>query len=541
MTAEPNGIPPQCDASGAPRPRGLYDPAWEHDSCGVGFVARLDGVARHAVVEDAVRILINLEHRGALGGDTRTGDGAGVLMQIPDAFLRAECQALHLELPRAGDYAVGMVFLPSSPALCERCVQAFERIAGAEGCGVIGWRRVPVNAAPLGELARATQPEVRQILLSRGAIPQPAFERKLYVIRRLVEKEVAAFEEDASAVPRRQPLQPDDRLQGHADRDAASAVLSRPARRALRERLRHRAPALQHQHFPDVAAGAAVPHPRAQRRDQHAARQHHPHARARGAARLGTVRRGHREDQAGHPRRRQRLGDARQRGRAAAHGRPLAAARDDDARARGVGRQVPDERGQARLLRISLPPSWSRGTGRRRWSSRTDRTSAPRSTGTACARRGTPSRATGWWSSPPRRACWTFPPTASSAEGGFSRARCSSWTCRASHHPGQRDQGEGLASAPVPALGQGAADRAARPAGALAGAAGGSRSPPPQAARLRVHRRRPEDDHRADGGARAGSHRLDGQRRGARGALAPAATALRVLQAALRPGDQPAD
>jgi glutamate synthase (NADPH) large chain len=187
-----------CDASGAPRPQGLYDPAWDRDSCGVGFVAHLDGLTRHAVVEDAVRILINLEHRGALGGDTCSGDGAGVLVQIPDSFLRAECHALRLELPRAGDYAVGTVFLPSSSELCERCVQAFERIAEAEGCDVVGWRRVPVNAGPLGELARATQPEVRQIILSRRAIPRPAFERKLYVVRRLVEKEVAAFAEDAS-------------------------------------------------------------------------------------------------------------------------------------------------------------------------------------------------------------------------------------------------------------------------------------------------------------------------------------------------------
>ncbi|MGD0999459.1 MAG: glutamate synthase large subunit [Candidatus Brocadiia bacterium] len=198
MTVEPSAFPLTCDASGAPRPRGLYTSAWEHDSCGVGFVARLDGVARHSVVEDAVRILINLEHRGALGGDTCTGDGAGVLMQIPDGFLRAECQALHLELPRSGNYAVGMVFLPPDAALRDRCVQAFERIAEAEGCGVVGWRRVAVNPATLGELAQATQPEVRQILLARREIPRAAFERKLYVIRRLVEKEVAAFAEDAS-------------------------------------------------------------------------------------------------------------------------------------------------------------------------------------------------------------------------------------------------------------------------------------------------------------------------------------------------------
>jgi len=187
-----------ANAAGEPTARGLYDPAWDHDSCGVGFVARLDGVARHSVVEDAVRILTNLEHRGALGSDTSTGDGAGVLMQAPDGFLRDDCRREHLELPPAGDYAVGMVFLPSAPGLCERCMKALDRAAAAEGCGVLGWRRVPVRSEPLGELARSTQPEIRQLLLSRGAIPQPAFERKLYVIRRVAEKEVAGFSEDAS-------------------------------------------------------------------------------------------------------------------------------------------------------------------------------------------------------------------------------------------------------------------------------------------------------------------------------------------------------
>ncbi len=172
MTVEPSAFPLTCDASGAPRPRGLYASAWEHDSCGVGFVARLDGVARHSVVEDAVRILINLEHRGALGGDTCTGDGAGVLMQIPDGFLRAECQAASSRTPEGGKLRRRHGF----PAVgCRRCASAACRRSSAsprrKGAAWSAGARVAVNAGPLGELAQTTQPEVRQILLSRGANP----------------------------------------------------------------------------------------------------------------------------------------------------------------------------------------------------------------------------------------------------------------------------------------------------------------------------------------------------------------------------------
>ncbi len=187
------------DAAGRPRARGLYDPAHDRDSCGVGFVAHLDGVPRHSIVEDAVRVLINLEHRGALGGDKSTGDGAGLLMRLPDAFLRGEAPACGFDLPPAGDYAVAMVFLPRDFVLSERCVKVLERAAEGEGARPLGWRRVPVESAPLGDLARATQPEVRQFFVARGSIAPEAFERKLYVIRRQAEKEVAAFRDDASA------------------------------------------------------------------------------------------------------------------------------------------------------------------------------------------------------------------------------------------------------------------------------------------------------------------------------------------------------
>ncbi|MEW6355452.1 MAG: glutamate synthase large subunit [Planctomycetota bacterium] len=178
------------NAAGTFPARGLYDPAFEHDSCGVGFVAHIDAKPRHSIVMDGIQVLINLEHRGAIGGDKSTGDGAGLLLQLPDAFLRGE---LPFALPTRGDYAAGMVFLPTDAKLCDRCMRHFERAARDEGCEVLGWRDVPVGGDTLGRLARSTQPQVKQLFLSRGPIPPEHFERKLYVIRRMVEKEVAGW------------------------------------------------------------------------------------------------------------------------------------------------------------------------------------------------------------------------------------------------------------------------------------------------------------------------------------------------------------
>jgi len=186
------------NAGGHPLPWGLYDPANEHDSCGVGFLARLDAEATHGIVADAVQILVNLEHRGAIGGDKATGDGAGLLLQIPDGLLRAEWPAASPKLPHRGDYAVGMVFLPTNPVLTDRAVDTLERIALDEGCEVLGWRRVPVDTSPLGEFARETRPEIRQLFLGRGRVAADAFERKLYAIRRRAEKDVARWADDAS-------------------------------------------------------------------------------------------------------------------------------------------------------------------------------------------------------------------------------------------------------------------------------------------------------------------------------------------------------
>src|SRR3990172_1189836 len=188
---------PRYNAAGYGKLLGLYDPAFDHDSCGVGFIARTDAMPQHSLVIDAIRILVNLEHRGAVGGDKSTGDGAGLLLQLPDGFFRTI--GLDFALPEPGDYAVAMTFLPTNAALAERCKEAFEETVENEGCEVLGWRSVPTSNRGLGRLALSTEPAVSQLFVGRGRWPWEAFERKLYVIRRLIEKEVGGWRDvDAS-------------------------------------------------------------------------------------------------------------------------------------------------------------------------------------------------------------------------------------------------------------------------------------------------------------------------------------------------------
>ena len=172
--------------------QGLYDPFFEHDACGVGFVANIDGTRSHAIVEQGLTVLRNLTHRGACGCDPETGDGAGILMQVPDAFLRKVCAAADIELPAAGEYGVGLVFLPRDVQERNRCEQAFAKIVREEGLKLLGWRTVPVDADKCGSLARRNLPEIRQIFVGRGArVPdQAALERKLYVVRKRVERQI---------------------------------------------------------------------------------------------------------------------------------------------------------------------------------------------------------------------------------------------------------------------------------------------------------------------------------------------------------------
>ncbi len=170
-----------------PKAVGLYDPRYEHDACGVGMVARLDNVPTHEVITRAITALENLEHRGASGADPRTGDGAGILMQMPDELLRA---VVDFELPPPGAYGVMMCFLPTDDAARTSLEQLLERTVAAEGQRVLGWRDVPIDAEHTGEVAGACRPVIRQLFVGAGAAQaedQDAFERKLYVIRRICE------------------------------------------------------------------------------------------------------------------------------------------------------------------------------------------------------------------------------------------------------------------------------------------------------------------------------------------------------------------
>jgi len=174
-----------------PRRAGLYDPAHEHDACGVGFVAHIKNAKSHAIVAQGLQILKNLEHRGATGYDPLLGDGAGILIQVPDAFLRAEMAAQGVGLPPAGEYGVGMLFLPRNAESRRACEAAIERTIRYEGQKLLGWRDVPVDNRGLAQAARDLEPVIRQVFIGRGADvgdadvgDTNAFERKLFVIRK---------------------------------------------------------------------------------------------------------------------------------------------------------------------------------------------------------------------------------------------------------------------------------------------------------------------------------------------------------------------
>src|SRR5689334_1053079 len=171
-----------------PEAGGLFDPGREYDACGVGFIANLKGGTTHKLIEDALCILENLEHRGAVGADPIAGDGAGVLIQIPHAFLEAECARLKFKLPKPGQYACGHLFLPQDERLRAHCERVWMRIIREEGLEFLGWRSVPVDNSCLSEMVKATEPVHRQIFIARPKAmkEQQEFERRLYMIRKVV-------------------------------------------------------------------------------------------------------------------------------------------------------------------------------------------------------------------------------------------------------------------------------------------------------------------------------------------------------------------
>ena len=179
-------------STGLPPAQGLYDPRHEHDACGIGFVANIRGQKSHDIVQKGIEVLVNLTHRGACGCDPETGDGAGVLIQIPHEFFSRECLKLGFTLPAPGAYAVGMTFLPVEKHQRLQCEGILEQTLREEGLAVLGWRDTPVRASAIGRVARGSQPYIQQIFVARPVgMDEDSFERKLYIVRKRVESKIA--------------------------------------------------------------------------------------------------------------------------------------------------------------------------------------------------------------------------------------------------------------------------------------------------------------------------------------------------------------
>lgn len=178
------------EQTGLPAKQGLYDSRFEHDACGIGFVVNIKGKRSSQVVRQALTVLLNLDHRGARGAEPNTGDGAGILLQIPHKFFEASCAKLGFTLPKPGNYAVGMVFMPQKPVIRAECEKLMAKYIHDEGQLLLGWRTVPTNDDSLGESAKACKPYIRQVFIGRNPEigDDLAFERKLYMIRKRAEK-----------------------------------------------------------------------------------------------------------------------------------------------------------------------------------------------------------------------------------------------------------------------------------------------------------------------------------------------------------------
>ncbi|MBU6410737.1 MAG: glutamate synthase subunit alpha, partial [Verrucomicrobia bacterium] len=176
----------------APPKQGLYDPQFEHEACGVGFLVHVKGQKSHGIIADALRILLNLDHRGACGCEPNTGDGAGILIQTPHEFLAQAADAARVALPAPHQYGVGMVFVPKNLAERAGVKRAFEAVVGEEGQTVLGWRDIPTDNSTLGKGAIACEPHMMQVFIGRhpAITDDMAFERKLYVIRKVAEQRI---------------------------------------------------------------------------------------------------------------------------------------------------------------------------------------------------------------------------------------------------------------------------------------------------------------------------------------------------------------
>src|ERR1043165_1137337 len=190
--SQPRSKRVQIGRSGPPAAQGLYDPRFEHEACGVGFVVNIKGHKSHSIIQQALEVLLNLDHRGACGCEANTGDGAGILIQPPHEFLKLVAREARVTLPAPGEYGVGMVFLPNQRAQRAECEKIFAGIVAEEGQRLLGWRTVPTNNASLGATAKLSEPFMRQVFIARNKklTNDLAFERKLYVIRKRAEQAI---------------------------------------------------------------------------------------------------------------------------------------------------------------------------------------------------------------------------------------------------------------------------------------------------------------------------------------------------------------
>ena len=265
-----------------PTAQGLYDPQHEKAACGVGFVVHLKGQQSHSIVAQGLQLLRNLEHRGACGCEVNTGDGAGILVQMPDRFLRKVTAPLGITLPAAGAYGAGLVFLPHDAAQRAAIVARFEDIIREEGQTVLGWRDVPTDHTHRRRQRQRVAPAFAHLFIGRGASlagrPRAdpiAFERALYVIRKRVEHEIDKLELSERSLFYIVSLSSRTMIwKGMLTAGQLGDDVPRPERSGPRVGPGAGPPALQHQHVPVLAARAPVPRGRAQRRNQHAARQH---------------------------------------------------------------------------------------------------------------------------------------------------------------------------------------------------------------------------------------------------------------------------
>src|SRR3982074_842647 len=183
---------PAREHSWRPPAEGLYDPSLEKDSCGVGFIANIKGQKSRQIISDALNILCNLEHRGAVGADPRAGDGAGILVQIPHAFFKRKAAEIGFQLPEPGEYAIGAPFMPKETAWRQVIQSIIADQIKAEGLLLLGWRGVPPDNSSLGETVKPTEPTHMQVFIGRNGIAKTdeEFERKLYILRKSISQAI---------------------------------------------------------------------------------------------------------------------------------------------------------------------------------------------------------------------------------------------------------------------------------------------------------------------------------------------------------------